>query len=177
MSILKVELGWVTMFSIDQRYWTSYTALYNDVINYGSQIRSEVFEFLNNTHGTERKQNKPILNHQSAALQTCTTCNWHTHMWQIQIMSFLITGKTWIWPPFRNKNRDFTASPWVTTVEFPGGPVTYVMRRYNDPVNIWNVNIGGPVDFLEDFWITNRTRPHVLWVESQKGNLLQKWKA
>ena len=45
-------------------------------------------------------------------------------------------------------------------LEIPLGFVSFVMRRTDGPVIFWNVlkiNFGGPVDFLEDMWITNLT--------------------
>ena len=57
---------------------------------------------------------------------------------------------------------DFTASPQVPTVEIPGGPTSFVMRRPKQVGMVvlsafdmyLEVNIGGSAEFLQDLLLT-----------------------
>ena len=62
----------------------------------------------------------------------------------------------------RYTGMDLTAGPPVPTGEFPGGPASFVMRRSDGPVDFLDthrVEIGKPVDFLEDILVTNLAGP------------------
>ena len=56
---------------------------------------------------------------------------------------------------------------WVRTGKIPGEPVSFVIR-WSSGLSIFD---GGPVDFLEDLWITNLTNFYVMWVDTVKATV------